>query len=173
MSYDATRLRRTFWKILWGDSSAYDMGLMQDVDVNLSVKLDPITTGTTGMHVIGHRIVALDGQIVASAVECDLTTIQKMIPWYSSGSIPLLPAAANVDLYSYAQLLNLHPTDIAAATHTQDLNLIKATPLWAYKVKRDGRKDEVWQIPFMIYPNRTKLLATPQVIEYGYVGDAP
>jgi hypothetical protein len=160
-----SNLRRTFYQVLWGDSGPFDFGLLDTVDPALDLKLEPITSGTTGKLILGQRVVGVEGYVSIQVRETTLTMLQKVTPWWSSGAIPLVPAAANVDLYTYAQLLTLHPGDQGVVT-TQDLKLTKAVPAQAFKLRRDNKSDDVYELRFTFFPDRAQL---PNVV-YGTIG---
>ena|SRR5689334_9099638 len=162
---NAANLRRTSYQALWGDSSPFDFGFVDLVNPALDLKLDPIQTGTTGKLILGYRPVALEGYVSLIVREITLTMLQKAAPWWSSGAIPLIPSAANVDLYTYAQLLKLHPVDQGATT-TQDLNLVKAVPMQAFKLQRDNKNDDAYELRYCFFPDRSQL---PSIV-YGTIG---
>jgi len=161
-------IRRTNYDTTWNGNSP---GIVDAVDPQLKLLLEPITAGTYGNVVLGRRIIALEGQVLVDYRECSLTQIQRFMPWYTSGSIPLTPTTLNKDMYDYAQLLTLHPRD--AADTNQDTSLLKAVPVNAYSIKRDGKSDDIWRVAYDFYPLRSALEATPSVLLYGYVGPVP
>lgn len=166
----STNLRRTNWDPTWSSTA---LGLQNKVNPDLKLMLDPITTGTTGKVILGYRIVGLEGKVSIVVRETTLALIRKLAaPWWSSGLVPLVPSAINVDLYSYAALLTLHPHDLGAGTVTEDINLLKTVPVNAYHLERDGVKDDEWMVDFMVFPDRSLLEASPPTLVYGYIGAA-
>jgi hypothetical protein len=169
---DATKLRRAGWNVKWG-TTPFDFGFVDKVEPALDMKLDPITTGTTGKLILGYRFVGLEGTIKIQTRETTLSAFQKAAPWWSSGSVPVVPGALHVDLYTYADVLTLHPSDLPAATVNQDLIMLKACPMNAFKLPRDNKNDDVYELSFCLFPDRTKLAQDPPVIAYGYIGTPP
>lgn len=163
--------RRTSWDPTW---NGWEMGTNMSATPDLKITLKPIKRGQTGDLILGHWITGMEGMI---SIECaDMTRLlqEKMFPWFAGSagvdSIPLLPSGLNVNLYSYAQELILHPHDGADAK--QDLHLIKAVPVSAVKLpKRDGIKDDLYNIDFYVYPDVSRIQASPPEVIYGYVGD--
>jgi hypothetical protein len=160
---DLTRTRLRNFDVTW---ASYAFGAVDKVTPDVKLVLSPLSVGSVGRAVLGHRIVGVEGAVVVMAREIDLTFFQKMLPWYSAGSIALNPATINKDLYDYAGLLTLHPQDVDATT--QDINLLKAVPQIKH-MDRDGVKDDAVQVTFTFYPDRTQL---PTLV-YGYLGTAP
>jgi hypothetical protein len=158
--------RETDYLCTWG---SYALGQTQKVTPALKMKLEPIKRGSTGQHVLGHFIVALEGTIKIQCADITASLIDQLCPWVSSGAYPLIPLAMNQDLYSYAAQLTLHPLD--KSDTTEDLVILHASCLSIPdQIERDGMKPDVWEIEFQPYPDRTKLLASPPVVHYGYVG---
>src|SRR5687768_9455035 len=124
MAYDRSRLRLGNYTVNWtkAGGTLYDFGLIDKVTPNLEMVTLPKKAGSIGDVELGEWIIGLRGTIQVEAREIDLTLLQKLCPWWSTGSISLLPSTWHQDLADYAGLLTLHPNDIAAATVTQDLN---------------------------------------------------
>jgi hypothetical protein len=160
--------RETNWDGKW---ATIPFGLINQVNPDLKLTLSPIKRGTTGKHVLGHFISALEGDVSVEIPAPSLTIIKAMTPWYSTGTqIFFVPPAMNVNLYTFAQPLVLHPHDVDAADLTQDLTLVKAAPMSAFNLTRDGDKEEIWKLMFFPYPDFDQLVASPPVVSYGYLG---
>lgn len=174
MSNNATQLRRTAYQVTWATSpTPTDFGFVDAVDPALDLKLDPITTGTTGKLILGWRVVGLEGTIKMQMRQTTLANFKVVMPWYVSGSVPLVPPTPNVDLYTYAAQLQLHPVDLAAATVTEDVYMLKAVPMQSFKLKRDGKGDDIYEVSWGFFPDRTKLALDPPQVVYGYIGTPP
>lgn len=169
MAYDIARTRLTNQNVKWGPlASQYNFGAIDRINVRSVITKKEIKVGSVGDIVLGHRVLGLDAAISFEAREIDLTFLQKVHPWWTSGAIGMLPATALKDLYDYAQLLTLHPNDLPDATVNQDRNYVKAVPLLE-SADRDGVNDDKDMVTFLIYPDRTQL---PNRI-YGYIGAVP
>jgi hypothetical protein len=164
MSYNVARTRLTNYDVTWNSVA---LGSVDKVTPDLKMKTVPIKVGSVGDVVLGERIIALEGTIKVEAREIDRAQYAALMPWSSTGSIPLLPATVHEDLYSYAEILTLHPIDLASAT-TEDITLIKAVPMVEF-FDSDGKKDNNALVTFSFYPDRTQL----PTLAYGYLGPAP
>jgi hypothetical protein len=167
MEKNVSETRRTDWDVSWDGVSC---GLLKKVDPSkLKWMIDAIRTGTTGKMDLGGRFVGISGTAVVEIQQITTAAITQLQPWYPHAHPPL-----NKDLYDYAKQLVLHPADLPADAKDQDLVWVKAVPTGGYDLARDGEKDDVWPVEFMIYPDRDKLLAAPPWLFYGYIGaEAP
>src|SRR4051794_17443083 len=110
MVYDPTRTRQGSYDITW---STYTAGGVDEVDpTGLVIKLQDVKLGSLGDIALGKRIIGLEGTIKAQLREVDVAAFRALMPWYTSGSVPLTPATFNKDIYAYAAKLTLHPTDV-------------------------------------------------------------
>jgi len=90
--------RKDAWDVTFG---GFNFGTMNKVDPSkLKMILEPIWRGTTGgpKVVLGHFIVGMEGQVDAEVMDVTLAAFQAAAPWWSTGSIPLLPETFNTDL---------------------------------------------------------------------------
>jgi hypothetical protein len=165
MAYNIARTRLCDWDVTW---SSYSFGAVDKVTPDITIKTAPIKVGSVGDVELGSRVISVDGTVKVEMREIDLTALQGVMPWYTSGSIPLNPATVHEDMYSYAAILNLHPTDVASGTLTQDLNLLMAVPM-IQMMEADGKTDGKVLVTFKFYPDRSQLPA----LVYGYVGAPP
>jgi hypothetical protein len=165
MAYNIARTRLTDFNVSW---ATYDFGGIDEIRIRSVLTKKEIKVGSVGDVVLGHRVLGLDAAISFAAREIDLVYLKKVHPWWTSGPISLLPAAALQDLYSYAGLLTLHPNDLAAGTVDQDRNYLKAVPLLDTS-DRDGVNDDKDMVTFLLYPDRAQL---PLKV-YGYIGTPP
>ena len=160
---------RKMYQVLF---NAVDVGLTDVVDPT-GVKLTgrKITAGTFGKDLaLGYRVTGSEGTIKVQILQLNLAQYIALCPWYSgTGAIPLTPPNG-ADLYTYAKTLVLHPIQNASST-TEDLNYGMCCPMTSPgQVKRDGGDDDVWEIEFMPFPNRTTLSTTPTAMTPGNVG---
>jgi hypothetical protein len=167
MSNIAYTPRRTAWDVTW---NANGLGTVYEVNPDLKLITDPIRRGTTGKVILGHWIIGLEGVIKVQCADLTLPLQQQMFPWWTSGAIPLVPETPQQNMYQYAQELVLHPHDLPAATTTEDVHLIKTVPMQILNIKRDGVKDEVFEVTFQPYPDLSRLQAATPFLDYGYIG---
>lgn len=160
--------RRTAWNVTW---NAAGVGTVYEVQPDLSYELEPIKRASTGKIVLGEWIVNLKGMVKVQLADVQLALEQAMAPWWSVGSIPLMPTSAPpVNIYQYAQELILHPVDQGATT-TEDLHLTKTVPMKPVSMKRQGEKDDLWEMEFRIFPDVGRLQAATPFLTFGYVGN--
>lgn len=169
---DVTKARLGLYTVGWtaaGAGAAFDHGYVDKVTPILPLKLKPLKIGSLGDIKLGDRVIGIDdgAKIQVVCREIDLTFFQKMMPWYTSGSIPGKPATVNKDLYDYAGPLVVHPNDVSGTT--QDITVLKAVPLRDF-MTRDGVADDSITVEYVIYPDRAQL---PSVAAWFYVGAAP
>lgn len=161
---------RRLYDVTWG---TLDLGAVDAVKPDLKLKLAEKKVGSIGDIVVGHWIIGLEGTITVEAREVDLVQLQGLMPWYTSGSIPLTPATWHKDLYDYAAKLTIHPNDLPILTLTQDITLLKAVPM-IRPAERDGVKPDVLNIEFSFYPDRAQLVTSGSLLTaFGYIGAAP
>jgi hypothetical protein len=159
-----SQLRVCNWNVKWNNN---DLGFVDKTQPMFKFKLKPIKVGSLGGITLGHRILGLAGSVRCEFLESVLDLWQKLMPWGAAGKWVLSPATV-VDIYTYAQPLILHPTDIGAGTLTQDITVLKAVPKGAPKLARSGTGKDILVGEFIYFPDRA-LLATG-VIRYGYKG---
>ena len=168
-TYDFSRLRLGNYDVVW---NSVFMGATDKVNPDFTLKLKEKKVGSLGDIVIGHWILGLEGKVTCEFREVDKTAMQKVMPWYTSGNIPLVPATWHKDLYDYAQTLILHPSDLAEATVDQDLAFTKTVPIYR-PMERDGETPDKIIIDFMLYPDRSQLTTGgAPVLTYGNYGNA-
>ena len=160
------------WKRFQVLFNAVDLGLTDVVDpTGIKFKGRPITAGTFGKDLpLGYRVTGFEGVVKIQILQLNVAQYTAMTPWYGgTGAIPLMPAQGS-DLYSFAKSLVLHPIQNGAST-TEDLNYGLACPITSpAQVKRDGGDDDMVEIEFMLFPNRTTLSTTPTAMTPGNVG---
>lgn len=169
MSITVSNTRRTNYDCTWNSVA---LGGVNKVDLSkLTLLLEPVKIGSLGNMKLDDRIIGLEDKamITIELREVTRAIIQKMMPWATQttgAKLDFMPAV-NTLMASYAQALLLHPRDVADVS--QDLSIYKATPVQAFNLTRDGTKDDVWEVMFMIYPDLTKLPNNP----YGEIIVAP
>lgn len=134
------------------------LGVVDSVDPSkLKQLMEAIKCGTSGNVVLGYRMSGISGSISVDLRQLDNIQSETLSPWWSgSGAIPLT-APANSDLYGYSQLLTLHPDDLPGVT-LEDLVFPNACPVTIPgAVKRDGQKEDVWPVEFVVMPSRSAL----------------
>jgi hypothetical protein len=161
MGVDNTR--RTNWDVTWGTTA---LGLVDEVMPDAALVMSDIKIGSHGNMVLGQRVEDLQVRVKVQMREVTRTLQATLTPWYDAAAggaapatdiVPLAPAV-NTDLYSLAKQLTLHPHDIAAGTKTQDIVFFKAVPISSpARLKRTGTQDDVWEVEFAIYPDRSKI----------------
>lgn len=182
MGFDPSRFKVSNYDVLWG---SYPIGGVDKVTPDLKLVTKIIKIGTLGDVPIGERSIGLDGTIKVEAREVDLVQLKGVIPWSPAAgsatpgtaavSIPLISGVFHQDLYDLAKMLVVHPTHMLADT-SQDLTLLKATPIIVYHGERNGVADDMDLIEFRVYPLRTgsnSLASSPPMLNYGYIGPPP
>jgi len=155
--------RRTTWDPTWNGNA---LGTTNKVTNELKYNVEPITRGTTGKMVLGHWVYGLMGLVRTELPDVGPTLFTNINPFASDSGI--MHPSTVINLYNYAQLLTLHPHDLGATT--EDQNFVKAVPLKPQTLDRDGVKDDVLIVDWWIYPDLSKLFATPSVIVFGWMG---
>lgn len=162
MAVNAANSRRTMYDVSW---AAYDLGGLDDVKPDFALVLEAIKMGSTGNVKLGDRFVGLtdDAKVTVVLRESVRATIQKLMPWASqvAAAALVLTPGVNVDLYTYAQPLILHPRDRTGQTPAtnEDLSLLKTVPIKAVEIPRTGNAEDKWEVTFLIYPDRAQLPA--------------
>jgi hypothetical protein len=168
--YNLDNLKLGAWDVTWGSFFA---GAVDSVTPTIEMMLKEKRVGSLGPVDLGHWIMGLSGMIVTSHREITAEQYQALMPWWTSGSVPLLPQTFHKDLYDYAQLLKLHPNELSAGTTTLDLNLLKAVPKKVTPPDRNGDTPDVIKVEWAFYPDRSLLTTGSPVLAYGYVGAPP
>jgi hypothetical protein len=165
MPINLSRTRLGNWNVVW---DSYDFGAVDKVTPKIAYVTKSIAVGSMGDVPLGKRFIRPELKITIEAREIDLALLKKLMPWWTSGSIPLTPQTLHQDLYAYAKLLTLHPSDLAADNHEEDLNIVKAVPDFS-PMERDGVADDKIIVEFEAFPDRAHF---PDTV-YGYVGPVP
>ncbi len=142
-------------RVIWDIANVGDIGETDDVQVEQGVQFFPIKVKSLGAKKLGEKVVAADAVVTVQAREITPAMRRSLTPWAPpTGGIPALPPS-NTDLYDYAKLLTLHPTDAGASTD-RDLNFVKACP-WVGPEKLDGEGNTVREVKFFCYFDRDDL----------------
>jgi hypothetical protein len=161
MALDITQLRRCNWNVTY---NSVDLGGVDSVEPDIELITEPIKVGTVGVAELGSRFVGANILIKVQARQITRAIIEKLIPWSGSAGAAIdLAPPINTDLYTYAQVLLLHPTD--AGNTAQDISFTKAVPTRSMSLKRDGENDDLWDLVFKCFPDRSQLPA----LKYGTV----
>lgn len=172
---DVTKTRLTGYQVKFGTSgSQHDIGANESVAISAPRKRKPIILPSLGDVELGARIIGLDKPKVEVVMrQIDLTTIQKLCPWWSSGSVAWTPATLNIEeAAAYGKLLTIHPYDrISGTTTDQDVNFLCAVPE-IEAPEHKGKEDSTWKVTFWCYPDPAQISGTGQKV-YCYIGAAP
>lgn len=146
------------------------LGFCKDVDpTNLRVKTVEKKIGKAGDVVLDRVVIGMEGTIRVVLHQVNKTTIQQLCPWWSSGSVALVPATRYYSQYDNAGELRLHP--VGNAGTDEDVVLLKAFPVLVMP-KGDGINWREVQTEWNAYPDQTSLL-TSNTLVYGYYGNTP
>jgi hypothetical protein len=148
------------------------LGAVDSVEPNMDLVLKEKRVGSLGAIDVGHWILGLTGTIVTNHREITAANWQKVMPWWSSGSIPMVPTDWHKDLYEYAGLLTLHPRELGATT-TFDLSFLKAAPRKVTPPPRNGDNPDVLKVEWVFYPDRSVFGTGSPLLSYGFVGAVP
>lgn len=161
MSVTVANLRRCNWDVTY---NAVALGGVDLVEPDIELVTAPIKVGSIGEAELGSRFLFANILIKVQAREITRAIIEKLIPWSAGvGAAIELAPPINTDLYTYGQVLLLHPTD--AGNTAQDISFTKAVPIQSMSLKRDGENDDVWDLVFKCFPDRAQLPA----LKYGTV----
>jgi hypothetical protein len=166
MNYDLSQLVRSTWQPLW---NSVGLGATAKVDPSkLKFVYSDILTDVTGKVPIGQRFIGIKGSIILSLQQLNPTLIGLVAPWLASGE---MQPAVNTDMYSFAQVLQLHLATAGPTDYTNDFFFRKAVPISMPAIAKDGTKEDVLDIEFAIYPDRSTLTAGVQ--KYVVFGQQP
>ena len=145
------------YRVLWDVGNLGDIGDVDSVQVAIGVVMFDVKVNSRGPKVLGKKAVAADAVVTVQAREITPTVRRKLTPWAAaSGGYSGLPAATQ-DLYDYAELLTLHPTNAGVATD-RDMNFVRAVP-WVDPEKLDGENNTVVEVRFYCFFDRDDLAA--------------
>ncbi|HUX16908.1 MAG TPA: hypothetical protein VMW52_10580 [Phycisphaerae bacterium] len=146
-----------------------DLGYTGKPTVKVTPEYIDKTTAQTGKVVLGANFVGATADLVFPLYKTDLEMLRAVMPGYVEGeAFYLLPTALGGDLYDRAKLLTLHPLAAGESTET-DINILKAAPIGALELARDGQGHDVLPVVFRFFPDRSQL---PKLV-WGYIGDVP
>lgn len=161
---NAANLRRFDYNCVW---NSIDHGYVDAVMIDPQLAYSDKKVGSLGKVILGAWGDAGDPIVEVELREITRTLLEKMAYWFagSAGQAVKLSPPAGVDIYTYAQLLTLHPTDIAGGTTSQDVTLLKAVPIWGMKLTVNGENDAVYKMRFRGFPDRSGL----PTVDYGSI----
>ncbi len=84
------------------------------------------------------------------------------------GLIPMIPATFHADLYSYAQKLTLHPTDVSGTA--EDITLLKSFPMFKFPKRKGDDEDTHIEAEWRFWPDRSQLVPGSLLLAYGTIG---
>ena len=143
-----------------------DVGLIDDIQVEITPDLAERRCQQFHNQVMGHRLLGVSARITGTLRQITAANLLAQLPWATGGA--LTPASMGADLYDSAVAVKLHPRDMASAT-TEDINLLKCGRINGLIQSMDGQSESGIPIEFHAYPDRTQL---PSVV-IGYVGAVP
>lgn len=163
MSYDPTKVRRTAYDVTWDPSSTnHNLGGIDEVRFECPLQFAAVKIGSAGNLKLGDRFIGLgdDARIITVVREVTLARIRVLFPWDDgAGEVDLTPIYG-ADMAALAKPLLLHPIDkvdgLGNADTTEDITIFKALPIPS-PVRRTGTDFDVWEVPWLIYPDLTKL----------------
>lgn len=170
--YDISRLTLADYDCKWKKAGgAYVvLGAVDKVTPDIQIIKKPKKVGSVGDVELGHWIIGLQVQITTEMREIDRTQFETLMPWFTSGNIPLVPTTWHKDTYDYAGPLVLHPNHLGVGTTTENIILYKAVPM-IRPADRDGVNDEKLIITWSAYPDRTQLnTGGALLLDYGRIG---
>ena len=163
---DQTKLRRTSWDV---SAAGTDIGGVDEVDPSgIKLEKDPVRVGTAGKIKLDDRVIGIqDGSVVKIQFRETATwaKMKLMFPWLGAGTDLVPPTGALMTAYAVQWIL--HPHDKPADT-SEDIVLYKAVPRQGYAIKRDGTKDDVFEVELEPYPDPTKVGTSAN--PYGKIG---
>ncbi len=157
-----------FWSyaVKWGTD---DLGFIKEVDpTGLKMIWKELTIGNIGPAVLDKQFQGLTGEVKFALHEVKIATIQKLCPWWTSGSVPITPTTIGWSQYANSKLLNLHPYTVAAGTTTEDRNYLKVF-LEFTDPKAEGNTWRQVDVTATLFPDQALLPA----LTYGYRGPVP
>lgn len=143
---------------------ALDIGLVDDVELVESMDLKSIKNSRFGSVSLGMRNVGHQVRIKFILREIVLANLQRLMPWGSQGAGWHVAPPLGADLYSYAQVLVLHPDDVDDTS--EDIVAVKAAPISGVNLKGNGEADSGIAFEFACFPDRDQL---PEIVDV-YVG---
>jgi hypothetical protein len=173
---DSNVRKNVAYDVYWVQSatSIVDLGGTDEVTPDIPLLISPVKIGSAGPQKLDDWIDGVgDGATVKLALREQVRRrLERLAPWFSTTTlttaIPVVPVPGT-RLYQYAKPLILHPTDLAVTN--QDLLFHAAVPMPPGAMKRTGTEFDKFEAQFMVYPDRTKLLAgTAAVVEFDALG---
>lgn len=151
------------------------LGLTDDVDPSgVKIMTEPIQCGSTGKIILGERVIGIEGSIKIQHRQVNRTMIDRLMPMIpTTGGSRGGPLNLNIDLYDHAKRLTLHPIDKATGDTSEDVHFLKAVPIVAVAPKRTGKEDDVMDVEYKIYPDRSTMTSAPYKPTWFWIGPIP
>lgn len=147
------------------------LGLVKDADpTGFKLKEAEKKIGKAGDIVVDRVVIGMEGTLKITLHQVNKTVIQQLCPWWTSGTVPLVPSTRYYSHYANAGALIMHPENAGVSTD-EDITLVKAFPRLILP-KGDGIAWREVQTEWEIYPDQTQLL-TSNLLVYGYYGAPP
>lgn len=162
MAKDLSEMDIFTFEVFWKGTT---LGYIKDVDPSgLSALTKEKKVGNFYDQVIDRVHIGVAGSVKTVLHQVKAATFQALCPWWSSGPLPLSAGTIGFSEYANAGILRFHPFGVADLTVTDDINYVKAFPVFTPpKAAGDWRELEVtWNI----YPDQTELAAGNLVTHY-------
>jgi len=158
MPDDTSNLRNRTYELKIGASvaAAVTVGYIDQPKARKTQTTYERKLGAFGDMVLGDVITGVSVEIDVAMREITQANLARFFPWYSTGdTIALAPTSIGTDLYDYAQVAVLHPSD--AADTSEDWVLDKAVVLGDIEVEGDLLQDQSLPMTIRAYPDRSQL----------------
>lgn len=146
---------------------ATTLGYVKEVDpTGFKLMTKDVMVGKWGEVVVDKIVIGMAGSIKTTLEQVKVATVKQLCPWWTSGTVPLMPATRHQSLYALAGQLILHP--VGDGTTDNDFTFPKAFPIWA-PAKADGKEYRVIEVEWLIFPDQS-VLGSTNVPSYGTGG---
>src|SRR4051812_25870099 len=122
---NAANLRKFNYSAVW---NGVDLGYTNATVIDPQLAFTDKKVGSLNGVTLGAWTKGADPFVELEFSEITRTMMEKLSFWFagSAGQAIKLVPPLGIDIYTYAQLLVLHPSDLAAGVTSQDPNLLKA-----------------------------------------------
>jgi hypothetical protein len=150
------------FEVFWKSTT---LGYVKEVDPSgLTALIKEKKVGNFHEQVIDRVHLGVQGSIKTIVHQVKAETVKQLCPWWTSGPVPLAAPTIGFSEYANAGALRLHPFGVADLTVTDDINYLKAFPIFTPpKASGDWREIE---ITWNIYPDMTQRAAGSNVTHY-------
>lgn len=134
-------------------------GTKGGVDVSIKVESYDVKADQVGGTPLKSLITGTIVEVKVPMLETNMAKLHAVIP--QSTTVGVAPALTgleigsgiNLDLLSFAKVLKLHPTGVAAETTDQDFTAFLAVPLPNFSFKYMVGQERVYEVTFKCYPD--------------------